>query len=328
MAWDIQWSCFNFGRCEKDGTYSEGTKNGMLGVVIHEVGAQFLPDDHQQRWKTMDLDGWRINSFVEYLTEELFDNKYPCWQRARLQNRWLHEAAEDQLEPIDQQWKYCTVWPECIQQTCSRPLNFLRETIMGRQLFDYAFKEYARRWAFKHPTPADLFRTMEDARRKTLTGSGEDGFTEQNLWYFPLILLSGLPNRWIASTCKHFRKNDYGALPSRLWTVLTIFQKSGNREDRNIVLQPMQTHHWGFYWRYDRGLAKWIPVPFSITIRPQSRYNLCRARQQIAGNKNMYELTFSNVGGLIDADHYWMDIQRMAAKKSTGIPVNVGVKWK
>ena len=46
-------------------------------------------------------------------------------------------------------------------------LNILRETIMGRELFDYAFKEYARRWAFKHPEPADFFRTMEDA-------SGED----------------------------------------------------------------------------------------------------------------------------------------------------------
>ncbi|MBL0144737.1 MAG: M1 family metallopeptidase [Chitinophagaceae bacterium] len=69
--------CFNFGRCEKDGTYSEGTKNGMLGVVIHEVGHNFFPmiiNSDERQWTWMD-EG--LNSFCEYLTEELWDNKFP-----------------------------------------------------------------------------------------------------------------------------------------------------------------------------------------------------------------------------------------------------------
>jgi aminopeptidase N len=42
-------------------------------------------------------------------------------------------------------------------------LVILRETVMGRELFDRAFKEYATRWRFKHPTPYDFFRTMEES---------------------------------------------------------------------------------------------------------------------------------------------------------------------
>ncbi|MEI8059395.1 MAG: M1 family metallopeptidase, partial [Ferruginibacter sp.] len=159
--------CFNFGRCEKDGTYSEGTKNGMLGVVIHEVGHNFFPmiiNSDERQWTWMD-EG--LNSFVEYLTEELYDNKFPVSKGPAYKIVDYMKLPKDQLEPIMTNSENIIQFGPNAYSKPATGLNILRETIMGRDLFDYAFKEYARRWAFKHPTPADLFRTMEDA-------SGED----------------------------------------------------------------------------------------------------------------------------------------------------------
>jgi hypothetical protein len=156
--------CFNFGRTEKDGTYSEATKYGMLGVVIHEVGHNFFPmivNSDERQWSWMD-EG--INSFVEYLTEELFDNKFPVRGKGPA---WAivdyMKLPKDQLEPIMTNSENIVRFGPNAYTKPATGLNILRETIMGRDLFDYAFKEYARRWAFKHPTPADFFRTMNDA---------------------------------------------------------------------------------------------------------------------------------------------------------------------
>lgn len=159
--------CFNFGRTEKDGTYSEGTKNGMIGVVIHEVGHNFFPmiiNSDERQWSWMD-EG--LNTFVEYLTEELWDNKFPSRRGPAAYITDYMKLPKDQLEPIMTNSENIIQFGPNAYSKPATGLNILRETIMGRELFDYAFKEYARRWAFKHPEPADFFRTMEDA-------SGED----------------------------------------------------------------------------------------------------------------------------------------------------------
>src|SRR5215510_12179587 len=160
--------CFNFGRTEKDGTYSEGTKYGMLGVIIHEVGHNFFPmiiNSDERQWSWMD-EG--LNSFVEYLTEELWDNKFPVRGKGPAFTIVDYmKLPKDQLEPIMSNSENIVRFGPNAYTKPATGLNMLRETIMGRKLFDYAFKEYARRWAFKHPEPADFFRTMEDA-------SGED----------------------------------------------------------------------------------------------------------------------------------------------------------
>ena len=159
--------CFNFGRTEKDGTYSESTKYGMLGVVIHEVGHNFFPmiiNSDERQWTWMD-EG--LNTFVEYLTEELYDNKFPVTRGPAYTITDYMKLPKDQLEPIMTNSEDIVGFGPNAYSKPATGLNILRETIMGRKLFDYAFKEYARRWAFKHPTPADFFRTMEDA-------SGED----------------------------------------------------------------------------------------------------------------------------------------------------------
>ena len=160
--------CFNFGRTEKDGTYTEGIKYGMIGVIIHEVGHNFFPmiiNSDERQWSWMD-EG--LNSFVEYLTEELWDNKFPVRGKGPAYSIADYmKLPKDQLEPIMTNSENIVGFGPNAYTKPATGLNILRETIMGRELFDYAFKEYARRWAFKHPEPADLFRTMEDA-------SGED----------------------------------------------------------------------------------------------------------------------------------------------------------
>src|SRR3984893_3956665 len=160
--------CFNFGRTEKDGTYTEGTKNGMLGVVIHEVGHNFFPmiiNSDERQWSWMD-EG--LNTFVEYLTEELWDNKFPSRRGPAWTITDYMKLPKDQLEPIMSNSENIVGFGPNAYSKPATGLNILRETIMGRELFDYAFKEYARRWAFKHPTPADLFRTMNDASAENL----------------------------------------------------------------------------------------------------------------------------------------------------------------
>lgn len=155
--------CFNFGRTEKDGTYTEATKNGMIGVIIHEVGHNFFPmiiNSDERQWSWMD-EG--LNTFVQFLTEQEFDNNFPSSRGPAHKIVDYMKLPKDQLEPIMTNSDNIRQFGPNAYAKPATALNILRETVMGRELFDFAFKEYAKRWAFKHPTPADLFRTMEDA---------------------------------------------------------------------------------------------------------------------------------------------------------------------
>lgn len=155
--------CFNFGRTEKDGTYTEATKYGMLGVIIHEVGHNFFPmiiNSDERQWSWLD-EG--LNTFVQFLTEQEFDNNYPSNRGPAHKMVDYMRLPKDQLEPImTNSENIINFGANAYGKPCTA-LNILRETVMGRELFDFAFKQYATRWAFKHPTPADFFRTMEDA---------------------------------------------------------------------------------------------------------------------------------------------------------------------
>jgi hypothetical protein len=155
--------CFNYGRADKDGTYSETTKYGMIGVIIHEVGHNFFPmivNSDERQWTWMD-EG--LNTFLQYLTEQEWDNNYPSKRGPAHKIVDYMKLPQEQLEPIMTNSENIINFGPNAYAKPATALNILRETVMGRELFDYAFKEYARRWAFKHPTPADFFRTMEDA---------------------------------------------------------------------------------------------------------------------------------------------------------------------
>jgi len=155
--------CFNGGRPEADGTYSERTKYGMWGVIIHEVGHNFFPmiiNSDERQWTWMD-EG--LNTFVQYLTEQEWERGYPSRRGPAYMIADYMRGDTDYISPIMTNSESIWQFGNNAYGKPATALNILRETIMGRELFDYAFKKYCERWAFKHPTPADFFRTMEDA---------------------------------------------------------------------------------------------------------------------------------------------------------------------
>jgi hypothetical protein len=155
--------CFNYGRPNKDGTYSERLKHGMISVIIHEVGHNFFPmiiNSDERQWTWMD-EG--LNTFVQYLTEKEWDPNYPSRRGPPEKIVPYMKGSKDTMVPIMTNSEQIKQFGNNAYAKPATALVILRETIMGPELFDYAFKQYAQRWAFKHPSPADFFRTMEDA---------------------------------------------------------------------------------------------------------------------------------------------------------------------
>ncbi|MEQ1677965.1 MAG: M1 family aminopeptidase, partial [Chitinophagaceae bacterium] len=292
--------CFNFGRTEKDGTYSEGTKNGMLGVVIHEVGHNFFPmiiNSDERQWSWMD-EG--LNTFVEYLTEELWDNKFPSRRGPAAFITDYMKLPKEQLEPIMTNSENIVQFGPNAYSKPATGLNILRETIMGRELFDYAFKEYARRWAFKHPEPADLFRTLEDA-------SGEDLDWFWRGWFYSTevcdISLDTVKYAKpdldaVAAETKETTRKQAVVKPSL--PTFDDISKIRNRDDKKITFQTdADTSVRDFYWRYARGIEPYDTNKYEVTIPGNKPEGLTAEEKSKYANKNMYELTFSNKGGLV-----------------------------
>ena len=155
--------CWNYGRPDDKGIVSDRTKYGMLGVIIHEVGHNFFPmivNSDERQWTWMD-EG--LNTFLEYLTEQEFDKNFPADRGPAKSIVPYMKGNQQFLEPIMSSGDVVYNFGANAYGKPATGLNILRETIMGHELFDHAFKTYANRWKFKHPTPEDFFRTMEDA---------------------------------------------------------------------------------------------------------------------------------------------------------------------
>lgn len=147
-----------------DNTYSRRTKYGLIGVIIHEIGHTYFPmivNSDERQWTWMD-EG--INSFLEYMAEFEWEEEFPAYRDHVnvLDAITDYMVSEDQAPIMTNSDSLLQFGPNAYSKPVAS-LIVLRETVMGRELFDFAFKEYARRWKFKRPTPADLFRTMEDA---------------------------------------------------------------------------------------------------------------------------------------------------------------------
>jgi hypothetical protein len=290
--------CFNYGRTDKDGTYSEATKYGMLGVIIHEVGHNFFPmiiNSDERQWSWMD-EG--LNSFVEYLTEELYDNKFPIRGKGPA---WAivdyMKLPKDQLEPIMSNSENIINFGPNAYTKPATGLNMLRETIMGRELFDYAFKEYARRWAFKHPEPADFFRTMEDA-------SGEDLDWFWRGWFFGTD-----PCDIAIDSVKYFKADVNAAMPQSdtvafrkvdkpMVTAFDDISKQRNREEKIQFLADKDTALQDFYYRYARGLEPIDTTTYSVPV-PATTEDLDEKTKEKVNGKYFYEVSFGNKGGLV-----------------------------
>jgi len=282
--------CFNFGRPEKDGTYSKRTKYGMIGVIIHEVGHNFFPmiiNSDERQWTWMD-EG--LNTFVQYLTEQEFERNYPS-RRGPAQNIVDYMKGDKSgIVPIMTNSESILQFGNNAYGKPATALNILRETIMGRELFDYAFKTYSERWAFKHPTPADFFRTMEDASAVDL-----DWFWRGWFYTTDHVDISLDKVSW-------FKVNTGN--PEIENPIAKAQQEKNNTfigDTRNQTLIPETLDESDpasidFYTKYD---------PFLTSILDKEEYlnnieNLGEAELEILNaDKNYYELQFSNLGGLV-----------------------------
>ena len=153
--------CFNGPRPKEDGTYSSATKYGLISVVIHEVGHNYFPmivNSDERQWSWMD-EG--LNTFLQYLSEQEWQDEYPS-QRGEAEFIVPYMQSSNQVPIMTNSESIMQFGPNAYSKPATA-LNILRETILGRELFDFSFREYSRRWKFKRPMPADFFRTMEDA---------------------------------------------------------------------------------------------------------------------------------------------------------------------
>jgi hypothetical protein len=283
--------CFNFGRTEKDGTYTEGAKNGMILVIIHEVGHNFFPmiiNSDERQWTWMD-EG--LNTFVQFLTEREFDANYPSQRGPAYKLVDYMKLPKNQLEPIMTNSENIIGFGANAYGKPATALNILRETVMGRELFDFAFRQYCRRWAFKHPEPADFFRTMEDASAVDL-----DWFWRG--WFYDIE-----PVDVSLDTVKAYVIKKGEKLPVKMDTVYTRpkareFEYITTIRNRESGLKPLvdaDTTLRDFYYHYKPSpeVIKEVKNKYAnIEAMPDSTF----AKYE---NKYIYELKFTNKGGLV-----------------------------
>ncbi|MEM7245486.1 MAG: M1 family metallopeptidase [Acidobacteriota bacterium] len=165
--------CFNGPRTEDDGTYTDQStsskdgkywnrsKYGLISVIIHEVGHNYFPmivNSDERQWTWMD-EG--LNTFLQSLAEQEWEEGYPS-RRGEPKDIVEYMTSENQV-PIMTNSESVIQFGSNAYGKPATALNVLRSTVMGEELFDEAFREFARRWQFKRPEPADFFRTMEDA---------------------------------------------------------------------------------------------------------------------------------------------------------------------
>ncbi len=282
--------CFNFGRVEKDGTYSERTKYGMIGVIIHEVGHNYFPmivNSDERQWTWMD-EG--LNTFLQYLTEQQWERGYPS--RRGPANKIVDYMKGDKefISPIMTNSESIWQFGNNAYGKPATALNILRETVMGREQFDYAFKKYANRWKFKHPAPADLFRTMEDA-----SGIDLDWFWRG--WFFTTdhtdIALTNVEpfrvNTRNPMVENEMTRKQQAEGPENISDIRYREQTAKMYDEEDPTLQD-------FYSNYD---------PLEATVLDKEEYEAYLAglsdaeRAVLAADKYYYELTFENKGGLV-----------------------------
>lgn len=266
--------CFNFGRPNKDGTYSNATLMRMLGVVIHEVGHNFFPmiinnDERQTTW--MD-EG--INSFVQLLTE-LERYAHLDWSRGKPAGLVPYMKGDKSLmRPLMTNSEQVIQFGPEQYAKAATALYILRETVMGPQLFDKAFKEYAQRWAFKHPKPADFFRTMEDASAVDLD------------WFW---------RGWFYTT-----DNCDLTLDKVKWYRMRTAQTDVEKKQKNVKAGDLAPSNANPGQDFSNG-----PELFTVIPTDERFYGEFKNRvdeKAIANkleNKNLYEITLSNKGGLV-----------------------------
>ncbi|MFL2589022.1 MAG: M1 family metallopeptidase, partial [Parvicellaceae bacterium] len=281
--------CFNGGRPEKDGTYSKRTKYGMIGVIIHEVGHNYFPmiiNSDERQWTWMD-EG--LNTFLQYLTEQEFEKGYPSRRGPAYKIVNYMKGDKDRISPIMTNSESIHQFGNNAYGKPATAMNILRETIMGRELFDYAFKMYSNRWMFKHPNPEDLFRSLEDASSIDL-----DWFWRG--WFYSTDHVDiSLDN------IKYYRINDQNPVTNKAEKKIN-FTEVYNKDISNQRNKELVT-----YRENDKGLEDFYTSydSFKATQKEIKKYEKFKENLKedeleiIKSNQHFYELEFSNIGGLV-----------------------------
>jgi hypothetical protein len=273
---------------EKTGekTYSRRTKYGLIGVIIHEVGHNYFPmiiNSDERQWTWMD-EG--LNTFVQFLAEQAWEENYPS-RRGHAANITSYMKSTNQV-PIMTNSESILQFGNNAYGKPATALNILRETIMGRELFDFAFREYAQRWKFKRPTPADLFRTMEDA-----SGVDLDWFWRG--WFYTTDHVD------IALTNVHlYRPNSQNPDTEEAW------ERALDNEKPEFITDIRNKEAWfrthdkpellDFYNEHDK---------FTATNADRNKYNASQKKLKqwekdlLTNDSKFYVLDFENKGGLV-----------------------------
>ena len=278
--------CFNGPRPQADGTYSARTKYGLISVIIHEVGHNYFPmivNTDERQWTWMD-EG--LNTFLQYLAEQEWEDNYPS-SRGEPRDIVGYMRSPYQVPIMTNSESILQFGPNGYSKPATA-LNILRETILGRELFDYAFKEYAMRWKFKRPMPADFFRTMEDA-----SGVDLDWFWRR--WFYSSdhvdLAITNVRHLTINTADpeieKAIRREARDSIPT------------STSKERNADL-PKRANKYpdlkDFYNDFDE---------LDVTDRDREMYKRFfdslneEEKKMIADKRNFYLISFENIGGLV-----------------------------
>lgn len=269
--------CFNYGRPLKDGTVPDRVKWGMIGVIIHEVGHNFFPmiiNNDERQWTWMD-EG--LNTFVQYRTEvENYPDK-PVGRgpAANIVPYMKGDASLQRPLMVNSESVVRSNFGNEQYAKCATALNILRETVMGPELFDKAFKEYAERWAFKHPKPADFFRTMEDASAVDLD------------WFW---------RGWFYTT-----DNNDVSLDDVKWFKVKTNQATVENKGKKVAKGDLAAKGTGDKPAdFSQGPQYFNVIPTDARFYGEFQNRIDdKATVSKMENKNFYELTLSNKGGLV-----------------------------
>ena len=284
--------CFNYGRPEEDGTYSDRTKYGMISVIIHEVGHNYFPmivNSDERQWTWMD-EG--LNTYLQFLTEQEWDRDYPSRRGPAKNITYYMKGNKNSMSPIMTNSESIYQFGNNAYGKPATALNILRETIVGRELFDFAFKEYARSWMFKHPTPSDFFRILENASAVDLDwywrgwfyGTDPVDISIDNVTWYTL----NSKNPEVEFPLKKQLKED---LAIQTWQIQNKrdIKKTRVEEDKSAN---------DFYNKHD---------PFEVTVLDKEDYKKYLKKLDMTNKEkaiydaglNYYEIKFSNIGGLV-----------------------------
>jgi len=282
--------CWNYGRPDENGKYDDRTKYGMMSVIIHEVGHNFFPmivNSDERQWTWMD-EG--LNTFMQYVAEQDFGEWYPGAlstgdaaypsRRGPAKNITRYMGGnQDRIAPIMTKGLNTYQFGNNAYGKPATALNILRETVMGRELFDYSFKEYANRWMFKHPTPEDFFRTMEDASAFDLD------------WYWRGWFYS---TDWVDIGLKEVKKYYVSSEPNQY---AKNYAATNNRslEDLNWVYLVEEDSD-----EFDNKLRQGTSSDNSPTLKEYMMDNFTpEERNNMEQPKYFYNMTFEKPGGLV-----------------------------